>query len=268
MVGGVPEISCHSVAEPERGLDENVGVVQSFGERGRLEQRVAVFGLCRLALDGTELGEEFGAFAVVGWDLAVDEVEGLLIPADGVVGGERVAGGVAGAADVAERFVEIGGAGGGDPVVGELGERRGIFGRGSGFESFGDALVGTSTAVRAELVVEAVLDQPVGEPIPVGGAALDQHRGADRGVEEVQEWVFADIGESGEEVEVELAADHRGEAQDAEGFVAEAFDAPADDVADTGREAELFELAGEGPAAVGAEDDPTRLAEVAEQLAR
>ncbi len=137
---------------------------------------------------------------------------------------------------------------------------------GLGFEGFGDALVGALAAGGAELVVEAVLDQPVGEPIPVRGAALDEHRGVDRRVEEVQQRVHADVGEAGEEVDVELAADHRGEAQDAQGFVAEAFDASADDVADTGREAELFELAGEGPAAVVALDDPAGLAEVAEQL--
>ena len=55
--------------EAERGLDEDVGVVEVLGERGGFEQRVAVVGIAGLALGGAELGEDFGALVLVGWGL-------------------------------------------------------------------------------------------------------------------------------------------------------------------------------------------------------
>ena len=53
----------------------------------------------------------------------------------------------------------------------------------------------------------------------------------------------------------------------AQRFVAEAFDAPSDHVAHTGRKADLVEVVGDGPAAVVAEHDPARLAEMSDHLA-
>ena len=106
----------------------------SLGERGRLEQRLAVLRVRRPGVARCRASaSSCAALVLVGCRLLGDEVEGLLVPADGVVGRERVAGGVAGAADVVERLVEVGGSGGGDPVVGELGERRGVLGWSLGF---------------------------------------------------------------------------------------------------------------------------------------
>ena len=89
---------------------------------------------------------------------------------------------------------------------------------------------------------------------------------ADRRVHEIQQRVLVDVGQPGEQADVELAADHRRQTQHAQRFVAEAFDAPADDVADAARQAELVEVTGDGPAAVVAEHDPARLAEMAQHL--
>ena len=135
------------------------------------------------------------------------------------------------------------------------------------FEGFGDALVGALAAGGAELVVEAVLGEGVGEPVAPRGVALGEERGGDAGVEVVEELVLVGVGEQGEEVDVELAADHRRQGQHPQRLVAESLDASADDVADAARQAELVELAGEDPSAVVVEHDPARLAEVAEQLA-
>ena len=57
----------------------------------------------------------------VGRVLALDEVEGLAVPPDGVLGRERRERVVAGRLDVPERLVEVGGAGGRDPVARQLG---------------------------------------------------------------------------------------------------------------------------------------------------
>ena len=124
--------------------------------RRRLERAFRGTPATGLALGGAEFGEELplvGAGRRSG--CCGDQVEGLLIPADGIIGRERVARGVSGTADVVERLVDVGGAGGGDPVVGEFGERRRVLDDGSCFEGFGDALVGALTAGRAQFVVEA-----------------------------------------------------------------------------------------------------------------
>ena len=70
----------------------------------------------------------------------------------------------------------------------------------------------------------------------------------------------------GEQADVELAADHRGQAQHPQGLVAETLDAAAAHVADAARQAQLVELASECPASVVAEHDPARLAKMAQEL--
>ena len=109
-------------AEAERGLRRGCRCRRVVRRGRRPEVSVSRYSgrpACRL--HGAELGQELGPLVFVGWGLAGDEVEGLLIPADGVVGCERVAGRVAGAADVTEGLVEVGGPGGSDPVVRQLG---------------------------------------------------------------------------------------------------------------------------------------------------
>ena len=104
------------------------------------------------------------------------------------------------------------------------------------------------------------------EPVPVGGTALDEYRGAHRRVHEIEQRVFVDVGQRREQADVELAADDRRETQDAQRFVTEPLDPSSHDVADAGRQAELVEIVGDGPAAVVAEHDPARLPEMAQEL--
>jgi hypothetical protein len=75
--------------------------------------------------------------------------------------------------------------------------------------------VGTLTAGGAELVVETVLDERVREPVPLRTGAFDEYCGAYCGVHDVQQRILIDVGQLGEQAEVELAADHRRQAQDA-----------------------------------------------------
>ena len=203
----------------------------------------------------------------VGCGLAGGEGESLLIPADRVFGRERRAGGVTSAADVAEGFVEVGGPGGCYPVVREFGEGRRVLTDRLGFESLGDALMGALAAGQAELVVETVLDKRMREPIPVRRFTFGEHRGSHRSVQEVQQRVLVDVDQPCQHADVELAADHRRQTQDALRFVAEAFHAPSDHVVHAARQSKVVEVAGYGPAAVVAEHDPPRLAEMSYHLA-
>ena len=105
------------------------------------------------------------------------------------------------------------------------------------------------------------------KPVPVRGGTLDEHRRAHGGVHEVQQRILVDVGQAGEQADVELAADHCRQREDAQRFGAEAFHAPPHHVADARRKADVIEIVGDGPAAVVAEHDPTRLAEMSYHLA-
>ena len=108
--------------QAECGLNKDLVVTELLCKRGCLAKRGVGIGM-RCESLGAERDQELSTLVFVGRGLAGEQVEGLLIPADRVVGRERVAGRVAGAADVAEGLVEVGGPGGGDPVVRQLGQR-------------------------------------------------------------------------------------------------------------------------------------------------
>ena len=105
------------------------------------------------------------------------------------------------------------------------------------------------------------------EPVPVRGAALDEHRRAHGRVHEVQQRVLVDVGQRGEQADVELAADHRG--QDTGRGALRRRGVPRAGRRRRGRSTagRVVEIPGDGPAAVVAEHDPARFAEMAQQLA-
>ncbi len=105
------------------------------------------------------------------------------------------------------------------------------------------------------------------EPVSAGDTALDEERGGDSRIHQVEQRIFVDIRQLREEVDVEFAADHRSERQDAQRLIAEARDPSTDDIAHAARQSDLFEFPRDGPAAVLVNDDPSALAEMAEQLA-
>ena len=112
-----------------------------------------------------------------------------------------------------------------------------------------------------------MLDQGVRKPVPVRGGTLDEHRHAHGDVHEVQQRILVDVGQAGEQADIELAADHCRQREDAQRFGAETFDAPSHHVAHARRKADFIETVGDGPAAVVTEHDPTRLGEVSYHLA-
>ena len=101
-----------------------------------------------------------------------------------------------------------------------------------------------------QVLVQRVLDQRVHEAVAAELLlGLADEPGADRTVEQIEQSVLVDVDQPGEHVEVELAADHRGERQRLLGRFAEARDAMRDDLAHARRQAEVVEIAGEHPAA-------------------
>ena len=95
-----------------------------------MQQGVVVVGIRGAILGRAQPDQELGAQSAVRRSVAIEQVEGLFVPADGVVGRQRVAGGVTRASYVFDGFIEFGGPNGGDPVTGELGERRRVVGGG------------------------------------------------------------------------------------------------------------------------------------------
>ncbi len=151
-------------------------------------------------------------------------------------------------------------------MVRQLGQRVRVLGGRLQFEYLGDALMGALAAGRTQLVVEAVLHERVGESVAAHVGALHEHRRDHGRVHEVEQRILTDLGQPGEHTDVELATDDCRQAQHPEGFVTETLDAPADDVADARRQAEVLELTGDGPATVVTQHDVAVLAEVAKDL--
>jgi hypothetical protein len=78
------------------------------------------------------------------------------------------------------------------------------------FESLGNLSVNLRLAIVADGLVHGVLDEGMGEAVapPIGQLTYQGRRGG--GVEDVEQVVVAGLGGSGQQVEVEVAADDRG----------------------------------------------------------
>ncbi len=103
--------------EPESGLDEQVGVVQLFGERSCFAKGISIVCVACLALSRPKRSEEPGTLLFIWSGPLGDEFECLLVPADCVIGRERVAGGITGASYVVKGLVRVGGPRGGNPMM-------------------------------------------------------------------------------------------------------------------------------------------------------
>ena len=90
----------------------------------------------------------------------------------------------------------------------------------------------------------------VGEAVPAGGVgnlAHQCHGGG--GVEEVEQLVLGALGHPGQQIQVELPADHRGQRQDLADGLAEAGHPGADHLAHAVGHRHRFEVGGGRPSA-------------------
>src|SRR5450432_4182334 len=89
--------------------------------------------------------------------------------------------------------------------------------------------MGAGPAGRAEILIERVLRQRMRETPTAGNIRdLAYQRGCRGGVEEIEQIVGAELGDRVEELEVEVATDHRGDGEHLVRAFAESRDTGAD----------------------------------------
>ena len=112
------------------------------------------------------------------------------------------------------------------------------------------------------------MDEGVGEVVVPGCVGEFAYQGrSGGGVEDVEQLVFRCLAGAGEHVEVEVAADHRGERQHPLGVWSQPPDACADHRTDAGGQGDLLDGVGCHPSAGGILVDRPGLGEVSEHLA-
>ena len=135
------------------------------------------------------------------------------------------------------------------------------------FERCGDLAVGVGLAGAAQLGVQGVLDEGVHEAVVarrVGQLAHQRRPGG--GVEDAQHVVVGQPAGGGEQVEVEVAADHRGQRQHPFGFPAQPSDPSADHGVHARRQRHLIERHRGDPAALAVACEGAGVGEVAQHL--
>ena len=193
-----------------------------------------------MAFGVAEADHQVAALVVVA---VAGRVEGLAIPAHGVVGCEGGDGLVTGLDRVADGLVEVGGSGGGEPVGGELTDPAAGVVAGEGFDGLGDLAVQADTPAGRQVLVEGVLHQRVREREPVGHARHFAHQTSrHRGFQDVDHGVGIEIDRAGHDGGVEVAADDRGRAEHPMRGLAEAPHAGADDLTDALGQTGRFEI--------------------------
>ena len=252
----------------EGGGDEPVGVAEVGGPACRVEERLTMVGVAGLALGGAEPDREVESEDRVGVGGLGVEVEGLGVVAERVGGSERGEGCVPGLARVVDRLGQVDGLGGAEPVTSELPHPCAGSIAEQVFESFGYLSVRASASSRAEVFVQGVLDQRVGEAVTARRTGQFAHQRHGRGrVEHVEEVVFRCLGRAGQDIEVEVPTDHGRHGEHAFGVWSESSDACADHFADAVGKRHLFEGGCRGPTSVGVLGDRPGLGEMDEHFA-
>ena len=119
----------------------------------------------------------------------------------------------------------------------------------------------------AEILVQGVLDEGVGEAVAASGVAKFPHQRRGRsGVEDVEQFVFRCLGGTGEHIEIEVPANHRGQRQHPPGVVPESPDPCTNHHPDAVGQGHLFEGVRSDPPTSGVLVDRPRFREVAKQL--
>ncbi len=80
------------------------------------------------------------------------------------------------------------------------------------FQDLAYTFMGSLASWRAELLVEAVLDQRMGEAVAIRASPFGEHCRAYRQIDEVKYGILIDLGHSGEDADRELSVQlpHRG----------------------------------------------------------
>ncbi len=213
------------------GSHEPFGVAEVGRPPGRADKRVPKHWIAGLALRGAEPDRQVEP---EGWIVVVlgVELEGLGVVAQRIGGSEGTEGRVAGLAGVVDGLGQVDGLGGAEPVPGQLTDACAGTITAEGFEGLADLSMCTRSTVGPEVFVEGALNERVGEVVTarVGHLAHQGHR--DRRVEHVEKVIFRGLRCPGQNIEVEVAADHGCDREDALGLLSEAPDPRTDHFAD------------------------------------
>ena len=207
------------VGHPGQGArDEELGVAGLVGQGGGLAQRLDPLRVVVRQVRPGELQQHFHpGRPVVAGRVPLEELEHLEVEAGGIGRRERRHGRGSSLSGVGDGLGRIGRLDRRLPVPGQLRElcrvERGA--RGGGFENLGDAQVGALAPRRAELAVEGVLDQCMGEAVALGPVRLLQERGGGGRLDDVEHVIGVGSRHCAEHVEVEGASDDRRRGQGA-----------------------------------------------------
>ena len=141
----------------------------------------------------------------------IQELQGLGKPAHGLRRGEGGESPHPGPPGVGDRLGHIGRPGRLAPVVGEFAYPWSRLALGEIFESFGDGTVGPGAPIGGKLVVESPFDQSIRERVAVCPITISQNLRSDGRVTQVHQVVGSYFRYPYEQVEVEVAPDHRSE---------------------------------------------------------
>ena len=251
----------------ERGAHEELRGIELAGQGGGGQQHVAVRSVARVTLRDAEVDEQRAPPMGIALGPGVEQLERFPEPVHAVLRCQVVHRALAGHRGVVDRFITRRIRRG--PLVGQFADAFHGVGAEERGERLGNPPVGAPTPGRRQLVVQGVLDERVDEAESFHPAGNGIHQqGSRRRVEGIEGGVVGRSRHGDEEVEVELASDHRREAEDSLHVGSEVRDPPAHDVAHRHRQADLAQITGRRPAARGVATDRTCLREVSEGLGR
>ncbi len=136
-------------------------------------------------------------------------------------------------------------------------------------ERLRDPLVQQRATGTPEILIQAVLDERMGErEAPRALGALPQQRRRNRLVQQVEQARLGQLEDRVQQLEVEIATDHRGGAERHAGVCAQTVDAPAGHLAHALGQTQLGQVADQAPAPVLLLHDRPGLGQVTKQLDR
>ena len=248
------------------GGHEPVTVAEDAGDGSGIEEGLAVRRITGAALSGAEPDEKVAAKALVGRHLG-EEFERLAEPTERVGGSQVREGLLAGQLRVGECLRGVGGLGGGHEMSGQLGRpclrSRAI----ELLEDLGDLAMRPCPTRRAQVLVEGVLSEGVGETEVLNGSLdLDEKPCPDAGVDDVEQCILVAVNHSSEDLDVEVAPDHRRLGEHPAHLLTEAVHPLSHHLADALGQALLVEVLAGDPTAGLVLVDEAGLAQVAEQF--
>ena len=202
-------------AVAERGARQALGRVDPAREVGGAQERLAGgAGRARARLGDAEPEQQLAAARHVGALLQRVGLQRSLEVRRRLLVGEEPERTLAGSHGVLDRLLQLAHRRGDEEVMGKLGEMRLGIGAVEILERQADLAVQQAAALRAEVVVERVSDEPVREAVDAQRrGALDEHARADRGAQGGVQLGGVAVADALQGVEAKLAPDDRRRAQ-------------------------------------------------------